>query len=661
MNVDAFHFFLDEQLELLEKAREVEVKLSNEDIAQANPKVLCARGLALLNLCISRYYTGLGGKSVVELSPDSSLVSGGMPAHGLKTGDIVKIQEQLSTSTKKSQKKEAQDGGLTGVVIRSASQKLAVALDMDKSHISMDTTKRLWVVKVANDAPFKRMMQTIRDLKAAKPEDLPSIIKVSFGLTGYLPPMEPEHQLDFFDVNLNEIQKEAVSFALGAKDLALIHGPPGTGKTQTLIEIIRQLVARDLKVLVCGPSNISVDNIADKLGPFRIPMIRIGHPARLLPSVVSNSLDVAIKHSGGGMLVNDIRREMDEKLNTSKKTRNGAERRKLWEDIRDLRKECKVRERRCTEDIVRTSKVVLSTLHGAGGRDTVRQNFDVVIIDEAGQALEAQSLIPLVRGPSKCVLAGDHLQLPPTIPRTDGASKLRKLELSLFERLIKLHGPSIKRTLSVQYRMHEMIMKYPSVGLYDSLLLADASVRSHLLSDLPNITKTDDTQEPLVFWDTHPQGGFGEDETGADESKSNAMEAALCRYHLRNLLEAGVQPKDVAVITPYNAQVAVLSELVKSDFPNEFPEIEIGSVDGFQGREKEAILLSLVRSNDKKEVGFLADERRLNVAMTRPRRHLCVIGDSQTVAHGSTFLKGWMDFLEENADLRYPDTLMLQR
>lgn len=390
-------------------------------------------------------------------------------------------------------------------------------------------------------------------------------------------------------------------------------------------------------------------------------MIRIGHPARLLPSVVSNSLDVAIKHSGGGMLVNDIRREMDEKLNTSKKTRNGAERRKLWEDIRDLRKECKVRERRCTEDIVRTSKVVLSTLHGAGGRDTVRQNFDVVIIDEAGQALEAQSLIPLVRGPSKCVLAGDHLQLPPTIPRTDGASKLRKLELSLFERLIKLHGPSIKRTLSVQYRMHEMIMKYPSVGLYDSLLLADASVRSHLLSDLPNITKTDDTQEPLVFWDTHPQGGFGEDETGADESKSNAMEAALCRYHLRNLLEAGVQPKDVAVITPYNAQVAVLSELVKSDFPNEFPEIEIGSVDGFQGREKEAILLSLVRSNDKKEVGFLADERRLNVAMTRPRRHLCVIGDSQTVAHGSTFLKGWMDFLEENADLRYPDTLMLQR
>ncbi|KAF3279567.1 DNA-binding protein SMUBP-2 [Orbilia oligospora] len=532
---------------------------------------------------------------------------------------------------------------------------------MDKSYLSIDTAKRLRVVKVANDAPFKRMMQTFLDLKSKQPEDLPSIIKIAFGLAAYFPPVKSEIRLDFFDEQLNEVQKEAVSFALEATDLALIHGPPGTGKTQTLIEIIRQLVARDLKILVCGPSNISVDNIADKLGPFRIPMVRIGHPARLLPSVISTSLDVAIKYSSGGMLVNDIRKEMDEKLNTSKKTRNGTERRKLWEDIRDLRKECKVRERRCTEDIVRASKIVLSTLHGAGGRDIIRQNFDVVIIDEAGQALEAQSLIPLARGPSKCILAGDHLQLPPTIPRTDKTSSLRKLELSLFERLIKLHGPLIKRTLSVQYRMHEMIMKYPSIGLYDSLLLADVSVRSHLLSDLPNVIKTDETQEPLVFWDTNPHGGFGEDDTGAHESKSNAMEAALCRYHLRNLLEAGVQPKDIAIITPYNAQVALLSGLIKSEFPDAFSEIEIGSVDGFQGREKEAILLSLVRSNEKKEVGFLADERRLNVAMTRPRRHLCVIGDSGTVARGSVFLKGWMDFLEENADLRYPDTIMLQQ
>ncbi|KAF3162958.1 hypothetical protein TWF788_001712 [Orbilia oligospora] len=584
-----------------------------------------------------------------------------MPAHGLKTGDIVKIQEQLSSSIRKSQKKETQDEGLNGVVIRSGSQKLAVALDMDKSYLSIDTTKRLRVVKVANDAPFKRMMQTLLELKAKQPEDLPSIIKIAFGLAAYFPPVKSEVRLDFFDEQLNEVQKEAVSFALEAADLALIHGPPGTGKTQTLIEIIRQLAARDLKILVCGPSNISVDNIADKLGPFRIPMVRIGHPARLLPSVISTSLDVAIKYSSGGMLVNDIRKEMDEKLNTSKKTRNGTERRKLWEDIRDLRKECKVRERRCTEDIVRASKVVLSTLHGAGGRDIIRQNFDVVIIDEAGQALEAQSLIPLVRGPSKCILAGDHLQLPPTIPRTDKTSSLRRLELSLFERLIKLHGPLIKRTLSVQYRMHEMIMKYPSVGLYDSLLLADVSVRSHLLSDLPNVIKTDETQAPLVFWDTNPHGGFGEDDTGAHESKSNAMEAALCRYHLRSLLEAGVQPKDIAIITPYNAQVALLSGLIKSEFPDGFSEIEIGSVDGFQGREKEAILLSLVRSNEKKEVGFLADERRLNVAMTRPRRHLCVIGDSGTVARGSVFLKGWMDFLEENADLRYPDTIMLQQ
>ncbi|KAF3928356.1 hypothetical protein ABW21_db0202801 [Orbilia brochopaga] len=436
-----------------------------------------------------------------------------------------------------------------------------------------------------------------------------------------------------------------------------------TGKTHTLIEIIRQLVAENLKVLVCGPSNISVDNIADKLAAYRIPMVRVGHPARVLPTVLSSSLDYVIQTSDAGMLVKDIRKEMDEKLADVKKARNAGDRRRTWEDIRGLRKECKEREIRCTREIMGTSKVVLSTLHGAGGRDVLGQKFDVIIIDEAGQALEAQCWIAMLNA-TKCILAGDHLQLGPTVPRSE-KDEFKELELSLFERLIKLQGSKIKKSLSVQYRMHQTIMDYPSNSLYGASLIAAESVQNHLLSDLPDVEATEDTKEPLVFWDT--QGGdFRErvpDETDAsskrsfqEESKSNPTEASLCGLHVRSLIKAGVRPSDIAVITPYNAQVTLLSETLKSDFP----DIEIGSVDGFQGREKEAIVLSLVRSNEKHEVGFLSDERRLNVAMTRPRRHLCVIGDSETVSRGSKYLKAWMVFLEENSDLRYPDPSTLQ-
>lgn len=372
------------------------------------------------------------------------------------------------------------------------------------------------------------------------------------------------------------------------------------------------------------------------------------------------------------------------------------------------------------------SKVVLATLHGAGGFHLKNQNFDIVIIDEASQALEAQCWVPLLSA-KKVVLAGDHLQLPPTIKslnaKSEASSKSTKfkdskkeskskpnnkkksddtraeetnglpdrtklittklpdpvdlpdwakesnprkdpsitLETTLFDRLLSLHGPSIKRMLTTQYRMHENIMTYPSTSLYDSGLIAAESAKTRLLKDLPyEVDDTDDTQEPLVFWDT--QGGDfpekGEDyqemagkkgRLFGGESKSNPSEALLVKLHVTNLIDAGVRAEDIAVITPYNAQLALIRQLLKDSFPG----LELGSVDGFQGREKEAVVLSLVRSGG--EVGFLGEKRRLNVAMTRPKRHLCVIGDSETIAKGSSFLKEWMAHLEEHADLRYAD------
>lgn len=374
---------------------------------------------------------------------------------------------------------------------------------------------------------------------------------------------------------------------------------------------------------------------------------------------------------------------MDTKQASIKKTRSGKERRAIYGEMKELRKEYRERERQCVTRLVRESKVVLATLHGSGGFQLRNETFDVLIIDEASQALEAQCWIPLLSA-KKLILAGDHLQLPPTVKSSINASKSKveiasdsdpsksmfaagSLETTLFDRLLALHGSSIKRMLTTQYRMHEKIMRFPSDEMYESRLIAADSVKGRLLTGLPYpVEETDDTTAPLVFWDT--QGGDFPEKIEDDDvtkksrasimsdSKSNEMEAALVKHHVKNLIVAGVSAEDIAVVTPYNAQLALLAH----DLKERFPGIELGSVDGFQGREKEAVILSLVRSNAEHEVGFLAEKRRLNgeghfqldlissikggalldpfanhdrlVAMTRPKRHLCVIGDSETVS-----------------------------
>ena len=498
-------------------------------------------------------------------------------------------------------------------------------------------------------------------LSRLSPADTSSLTQVLFGQSSPTPIAEAELAKDvpWNDPSLNDTQKDAIRFALASREIALIHGPPGTGKTHTLIELILQLVSRGQRLLVCGPSNISVDNIVERLSSHKIPMVRLGHPARLLPGVLNHSLDVLTRTSDAAAIVQDIRNELDARETSIRKTRNGRERKAIYGEMKDLRREFREREGKVVSELLRTSKVVLSTLHGAGGYHLKDERFDIVIVDEASQALEAQCWIPVlgVKGVEKLVLAGDHLQLPPTIksansketPKSakteksveDGVkdvslngdekkeTKTKKpkedsirLETTLFDRLLSLHGPTIKRMLTTQYRMHEDIMAFPSAQLYESKLTAAESVKARLLKDLKYevpVQETEDTISPLVFWDT--QGGdFPEtiDDAGADgakgksallaESKINENEAALVRLHVSRLVEAGVKEEDIAVVTPYNGQLARCKEILGERFPG----VEMGSVDGFQGREKEAVVVSLVRSNDDKEVGFLGEKRRLN-------------------------------------------------
>lgn len=273
---------------------------------------------------------------------------------------------------------------------------------------------------------------------------------------------------------------------------------------------------------------------------------------------------------------------MDTKQASIRKTKSGKERKAIYGDLKVLRKEFREREKKYVGTLVRSSRVVLATLHGAGGFQLRDENFDVVIIDEASQALEAQCWVPLLRA-KKVVLAGDHLQLPPTIKSLNSKTKTKDkdkeeitkgmtLATTLFDRLLKMHGSSINRMLKIQYRMHEKIMRFPSDELYESKLEAAEAVKARLLTELPyKVEENEDTIEPLIFFDT--QGGdFPEksEEEAIDkkagkgmagESKSNEMEAALVKDHVQNLVKAGVKPEDIAVVTPYNAQVRNLSSL----------------------------------------------------------------------------------------------------
>ncbi|KAL8709571.1 MAG: hypothetical protein Q9220_005663 [cf. Caloplaca sp. 1 TL-2023] len=700
--------FAASQLSLLASELAAETSQTALLLSSHSPRTLSRAGLAVTNLASAAQRTGFGGKTVLELEQDSAVRGEGLDEHGIRVGDIVRVGQQPKGGEKKIEKKNMEGKEVEGVVIKAGPKVIQVALDKEGDEGDGFAGR---FVKVASDITYKRMNQTMEKLKKMEEKDYPTLLRVLFGISSPSPVNEDVERLNddvkdlvFVDPTLNASQRDAIRFALAIREVALIHGPPGTGKTYTLIELILQLVKRSKRILVCGPSNISVDNIVERLAPHKVPIVRLGHPARLLPSVLDHSLDVLTQTSEAAGIVKDVRKEMDDKQASIKKTRSGKERRAIYGDIKELRKEYREREKQCVTTLVQGSKVVLATLHGAGGFQLRHEEFDVVIIDEGSQALEAQCWIPLLSA-KKLVLAGDHLQLPPTIKSEDRSSTKSKpkpntisssksgptsLSITLFDRLLHLHGSSIKRMLTTQYRMHAAIMAFPSEAMYDNKLLAHDSVAARLLKDLPyDVDDTEDTREALVFLDT--QGGdFPEldisdrdDQISSsskssimlNDSRSNPSEVMVVSRHVAALIEAGVKAEGIAVITPYNAQLTLLAAALRDKYPG----IELGSVDGFQGREKEAVVLSLVRSNGDGEVGFLGEKRRLNgkaviqctkvketksadtafaiyiVAMTRAKRHLCIIGDSDTISKGSPFLKQWMRHLEDSADLRYPD------
>jgi superfamily I DNA and/or RNA helicase len=477
-------------------------------------------------------------------------------------------------------------------------------------------------------------------LAEAKRADRGRLMQLRDVLLGMRPPkFEAEKSIAPLDDGLNESQRAAVTFALSAADVAIIHGPPGTGKTTTVVELIRQAAARGQKVLACAASNLAVDNLLERLVRSGERAIRLGHPARVLPELQEHTLDLLVDAHPDVALARKLLREAEGLRDkaarfTRAKPLPGA-RQEMRQQARELVADARRIEAVVVQHILDSATVICATLTGVDSGMLGDREFDLAVIDEAAQAIEPACWIPLLRS-NRVVLAGDHCQLPPTIVSLPAAKE--GLAISLMERLIGELGGGIARRLTTQYRMHEAIMCFSSDEFYEGSLIADFSVGGHLLHDLPGVAKLPLTESPLSFIDT-AGAGYDEELEPDGESRRNPAEAELVTKQVLALLEAGLPTRDIAVIAPYAAQVRLLREQLKID------GLEIDTVDGFQGREKEAVVISLVRSNDRGEIGFLGDTRRMNVALTRARRKLIVIGDSATIA-AHTFFERLLGYFE---------------
>jgi superfamily I DNA and/or RNA helicase len=429
--------------------------------------------------------------------------------------------------------------------------------------------------------------------------------------------------LRFLDDGLNDPQRAAVARGLAALDYVLIHGPPGTGKTRTLVEIVRQAVARGERVLSTAASNTAVDNLAERLVDAGTPAIRLGHPARVSPAMEAHTLDALLDADDTAQLARGWIAEAAElRARAAKKAARAADRdevRSLRAEAGRLERDARDHLRRVQAAILARARVVCATAAGADAALLADASFDLVVLDEATQAPDPIALVAMLRG-KRAVLAGDPRQLPPTVIDLQAARE--GLGTTFFERL---PGPTC--LLTVQHRMNQELMAFPSAQSYEGKLVAAPQVAHARLADLGGVADDPDREGPFVLIDTAGTG-FGERREGEDPSTSNPGHAERTAREARRLIARGLSPADLAVITPYDAQVRLLRELLAAERD---AGLEIGTVDGFQGREKEAIIVDLVRSNDDGELGFLTDIRRTNVAITRARRFLLVVGDGATL------------------------------
>ncbi|KAJ2466109.1 hypothetical protein GGI03_002294, partial [Coemansia sp. RSA 2337] len=587
---------------------------------------LRASGYAMVGLRIAEQRSNDYGAKVVRLeaaSEDMLLLFTVM-----RIGEIIRLDDTANDRVVRSFDLDAV-GPVMGTISSQGPLELVITLRTSQK-ILAPWSDRCSVSKLIFDIPFKLMLVALRDL-LSYPWTRPPLNQVVY--LGATPRFYGRALLDsdFVDESLNQSQRDAVQLAITANAIALIHGPPGAGKTRVLIEIIHQLLRRKQRLLVCVPSNVSLDNIAKHVASIPDdPMIRTCRPSRFSPepkpfsleSLKVSSLCDKDSHSLADQSVAELMRKLSGTglgVSSSGSPPHAASAGIISNSA-----------------VIHSKQVVLSSLLNVGGRDLrgdsgYRGDFDVVIIDNATQAFEGESWIATLKAP-KLILAGDSNQLYPMLKNADDSAVIaggslgsQPPHMTLFERVLGKHGDKVSAD-----------------ELYKGNIVAGGSVAGHVLCDLEHIEANEYTRAPLVILETagcgiteslHGSGTFKSCTTmmsAGPESWINTGEAQLAMAYVEKLVSAGVDVKDIAIFSFYDVQVALLKALGEE----RYPELEIEPVDASQGREKEAVVLSMVRSNPGKEVGFLKDVRLMNVALTRARRHLCIIADSSTVSEG---------------------------
>lgn len=634
LNQDAVvhkHFDRLIQLLRLEQDEDRERYGGEEGEDKENARARAGRGLMYLALLEEHYMPT--GQRLLTFGFDDNRP---LPLYILKVGDVVSLSARGIARSERPM----------GTVYERAKNKVTVAF---QRHLPGWTGRetRFHLFLAENMTTFQRMFAAVEETKFAAHNRLAHLRDVSLGIKKPLlgDPISAE-KTHFFNPRLNAEQKKAVCLALQALDTVLILGPPGTGKSSVLVEIIRQAYERRQSILVTAPSNAACDHLLSCLIACGLPVTRLGHPARMVPELRQHTLNYKLNDHAYAKMIDDNERRLEQlarirERRQERRTMDWDEKQDMRDEVRQLKDEIRNLKDKIFNDVWSSSDIVIAT-HTASGDSLLKaRHFDWVLMDEASQALEPGAWISAARG-EKIILAGDFHQLSPTVQSMK--AEKRGLGVTLFERLYKTVPEQVKINLRVQYRMHENIAGFSSARFYQGQLTAHESNQKHVLAGWNNIAKNSETESPLAFLDTAGLG-YEEQEDPDSGSRFNPEEAKLVIRELQALLAAGVPAADIGVISPYSAQVKCLRGLISEE------AVEVDSVDAFQGREKEVILVSLTRSNTEAQIGFLQDTRRMNVAMTRAKRKLVVIGDSATISQHE-FYQAFLDYIDTHSAYR---------
>ncbi|MFT4534707.1 MAG: ATP-dependent RNA/DNA helicase IGHMBP2 [Saprospiraceae bacterium] len=602
-------------LDAIEKERQHEEKYYAEIAKQKTDKDRIEAGVLLTSLFIKKKYYTVGEFVEIQLEITKNYDK----PNKFKTGAGVILVYQAEETRR-----------IRGTLSYKKKNEIGVIIQHDvisQGHLSDNVSYKLELVY--DERPYKVMRAALNEVITTKD---PIIRELREGIrkrTALDSPAFDDPERWHLPIHLNEDQHNSVKGILQAGQMGIIHGPPGTGKTTTLVSLVETLLQKERKILVCAPSNNAVDLLARKIHELGIKVLRIGNVTRINDDIAELTIDEKARNHPDWGHVKQIRIEAEaaRKMATTRKRKFGTDERRnrtdMFKESRELKKWAKDMQNRLLESIVSENQVIATTLIGCSHKYIDGIKFDTLIIDEASQCMEPECWNAMLKA-KRVFFAGDHHQLPATVKSKEA------VKLGLSETLLDRMTDSIKHhyLLTEQYRMNDAILSFSNEQFYAGLLKSNTANKSHRLEG-------DNT--PLVFIDT---SGCGYEESFDPKSRSlyNEGEFFVIREHML-LHKEKYTNISIGIISPYAEQVRYIRGKIDDDIDLMALDIEINSIDGFQGQEKDLIIISLTRSNDLGIIGFLADYRRLNVAMTRARKKLVIIGDGATLSGNELYLK----------------------